>query len=148
MGRKTKSSRQDFWRGTLVGLASVLLLASIFGAGYFTGQWRLKKTQFCFSPQKLPRPLRRIMEENLGTDFLRHWQGRVVLGTIKEIRLSRLVLQTRAGERRFQLTQKTRYFRGRRPISRAEITSGSRVALLLDQEKKSVRAVILLRSSE
>jgi len=139
---------RDFRRGLLAGLTGVLVLAGVFTAGYFTGQWRLKKSQFCFPPKELPRPLRRIMEENLGPDFLRLWRGRALIGKVKRISLKELVLITKEGERRFQLTSRTRYLRGRRPTSRAEVDPGETVAVLLDQERKTARAVIIIHSRQ
>ena len=136
---------RDFRQGLLVGLTGVLVLVGVFIAGYFTGQWRLKKSQFCFPPKDLPRPLRRVMEENLGPDFLRRWQGRAVLGRVKRIGLTELVLTTKDGERDFRLTFKTRYLKGRSPARKAEVTEGQLVAGLLDREKQTARAVILLR---
>ena len=144
MTQKTDLKSREFRRGLIVGLASVLVLAGVFVAGYFTGQWRLKKSQFCFPPKDLPRPLRRVMEENLGPDFLRRWQGRALIGKVDRIGLTELILITKDGRRRLELTPKTRFLKGRRPASRAEVDPGKTVAVLLDQTKKVVRAVIIL----
>jgi len=125
----------------ILTLSAALAVVGIFFSGYFLGQLRLKKTRFCFSPKRLPLPLRRVVQESLGKDFLRYWQGRVLVGKVGELGLRRLVLVTSAGERNLKLTPQTRYFRGRRPIRKVEVREGQRAAVLLDKEKK--RALII-----
>jgi len=125
-------------------LSTALAVVGIFFSGYFLGQSRLKKTQFCFLPERLPLPLRRVMRESLGKDFLRYWQGRILVGKAKEINLGRLILITSAGKRNLKLTPQTRYFRGRRPIGKVEIREGQRAAVLLDKEKKQALIVFAL----
>ncbi len=136
---------REFRWGLVAGLVAVLVLAGLFGAGYALGQWRLKKSQFCFPPQQLPRPLRRILEEGLGPEFWRRWQGRALIGRVERLSLTQLVIVTKAGQRRLELTPQTRYLQGRRPVKRVEINPGELVAVLLDSTKKIARAVIVLR---
>jgi len=143
---KKSSQRQQFLRGLLIGLLGLTVLVVVFIAGYFIGQWRLKKTQFCFPPSQLPRPLRRVMEATLGPDFLPRWQGRAVIGEVESISQTKLVLATKDGQREIELTPQTRYFHGRRPARRVEIDPGETVAVLLDQSKRTAQAVMIVRS--
>lgn len=140
------NQQQQFLRGLLTGLLGLTVLAVVFIAGYFIGQWRLKKSQFCFPPSQLPRPLRRVMEETLGPNFLPRWQDRVVIGEVEGISQTKLVLATKDGQREIELTPQTRYFNGRRPARRVEIDPGETVSVLLDQTKRTAQAVIIVRS--
>ena len=139
-----KFPKTAFGQKLFFALVGLLVAAGIFFSGYFFGQLKLKKTQFCFLPERLPLPLRRVFQESLGKDFLRYWQGRILVGKVKEINLGKLILITSAGERSLKLTPQTRYFRGRRPIRKVEIQERQRVVVLLDKEKKQALIIFAL----
>ncbi|MFH1561720.1 MAG: hypothetical protein ABID04_04070 [Patescibacteria group bacterium] len=143
--KKLSLGGKDFLLGLGLGLGLVFLVGVIFFSGYWSGRWRLRQNQFCFPPKELSHPMRRVMEENLGSDFLTRWQGRALLGQVTDISLTKLVLSTAESDREFDLDADTRYLKGRTPINRVEIAKGQSVAVLLDGRKQLVRAVIVLQ---
>lgn len=134
-----------FLKWVAIGLFLIALPLITFVFGFLAGRWQLQKEQVCFRPSLLPVALRRVVEEGLGRDFLAQWQGRTIFGKVVSVDLNQLVLETSDGQREVEINNQTRYLRGRSPIKKGELVKGQTVVILLDNEKKEARIVIVVK---
>lgn len=65
-----------------------------------------------------------------------------LMGTVEEVQAEQLVLTDRDGaERRVRLTADTRYEKGGKPATRADLAAGARVSIELDESDTVARVV-------